>query len=235
MVEGPKLLEEALAAGAPVEGVYASAGYHHAVLDRAASAGIRVFALAPGVMDRVATTVTPQPVMAVVGLARSDLGDLAGSSLLVVCVDVRDPGNLGTVLRSAEAAGADGVICCQGTVAVHNPKCLRASAGSIFHVPVVSGPEPVEVLEVLGSWGLQRVGTRVSGGTGHRDIDFRRPTAIVLGNEARGLPEELASYLDVALTIPIRGRSESLNVGMAASVLCFEASGQREGDEDQPV
>ena len=108
----------------------------------------------------------------------------AGRGPIVVCVDVRDPGNLGTVLRSAEAAGAAGVICCAGTVDVYNPKCVRASAGSLFHVQVVSGGDPVEVLSALGDWGVHRMATRPSGGTPYFRADLTRPTAIVLGNEA---------------------------------------------------
>jgi len=227
VVEGPKLVGEALAAGAAVEGVYAGPGYDHEVLTRAADAGVRIFRLAPGVLERVATTTSPQPVVAVVAMPTVDLGALEGSSLLVVCADLRDPGNLGTVLRSAEAAGADGVVTCAGTVDAFNPKCVRASAGSLFHVPLAPGPEAPAVLERLGAWGLQRAATVAHGGVPHDEADLTRPTALVLGNEARGLPPGVEGAIDLRLTVPIRGRAESLNVGMAAAVLCFEAARQR--------
>lgn len=227
VLEGPKLLEEALEAGAPLEAVYVAPGFDEPVIERAATAGVRVFTLAPGVMERVSDTVTPQPVAAVSRYVDVALDTLALSDLVVVCVDVRDPGNLGTVLRSAEAAGAGGVVCCEGSVDIYNPKCVRASAGSLFHVKVVAGGEPVDVLEALGEWGLRRLGTRPSSGTPYHRADLTLGTAFVLGNEARGLPPEVAAHVDDMVSVPMAGRAESINVGMTAAVLCFEAARQR--------
>ena len=227
VVEGAKVLSEALAAGAPVEAVFVAPGAPDEVVVAAQALGVRVHELAPGVMERVADTVSPQPVMAVVGYVDVELDALEGASLLVVCVDVRDPGNAGTVLRSAEAAGADGVLCCGGSVDVYNPKTVRASAGSLFHVPVVAGGDAVEVLERIGRWGLRRFGAVAMSGSDYVAADFTGPTALALGNEATGLPDRVAGLLDERVTIPMAGRSESLNVGMAAAVLCFEAARQR--------
>jgi RNA methyltransferase, TrmH family len=190
-------------------------------------AGVRVYDLEPGVLQRVAGTVTPQPVLAVVGMDETGIADLSGSGPVIVCVDVRDPGNLGTVLRSAEASGAAGVVCCDGTVDVYNPKCVRASAGALFHVGVVSGGAPLAVLDVLGAAGRRRLGSAVGLGTSYEDADLAAPLALVLGNEAWGLPADLISALDGMVSIPMEGRSESLNVGMACAVLCFEAARQR--------
>ena len=227
VVEGAKLVGEALRAGAAVEGVYATAGaLDEPVVRAAADAGVRVFGLAPGVIERVTDTVTAQPVLAVAGMADVGLDALHLSRLVLVCADVRDPGNLGTVLRSAEASGAGGVICCEGTVDVYNPKCVRASAGSVFHVGLVAGGEVVEVLEQVGAWGMRRLGTAAEGGEPYPSVDFTVPTALVLGNEAHGLPEAASGALDGLVTIPMVGRAESLNVGMAAAVLCFEAARQ---------
>jgi TrmH family RNA methyltransferase len=183
--------------------------------------------LAPGVLERVADTVTPQPVAAVVARVDVDLDALRGAQLVVVCVDVRDPGNLGSVLRVAEGSGAGGVICCEGSVDAYSPKTVRASAGSLFHVPVVAGGEPLEVLDRMGRWGVHRVGTDVRGGAPYDRVDLTAPTAVVLGNEAHGLPTGLAGELDDTITIPMIGRTESLNVGMAAAVICFESARQR--------
>ena len=209
--------------------MYAAPGAPGELLARAAEAGARVLELAPGVIERVAGTVTPQPVVAVVPYVDVALDELRGADLVVVCIDVRDPGNLGTVLRSAEASGAGGVICCNGSVDVYNPKAVRASAGSLFHVPVVAGGDPVGVLERIGTWGLRRLGTVARGGRDYAAADLTAPTALVLGNEAAGLPSDLAArgLLDAEVTIPMIGRTESLNVGMAAAVLCFEAARQR--------
>lgn len=225
------MLSEALAAGVPVEAVFAAPGAPPDLLERAAAAGARVHDLAPGVLERVAGTVTPQPVLATVPYVDVELETLASADLVVVCVDVRDPGNAGTVLRSAEAAGAGGVVCCNGCVDVYNPKTVRASAGSLFHVPVVNGGDAVEVLSRIGTWGLRRLGAVAGRGTDYTDADLVAPTAIVLGNEASGLPASVAAggILDGEITIPMTGRSESLNVGMAAAVLCFESARQRRG------
>ncbi|MDQ4098116.1 MAG: RNA methyltransferase [Actinomycetota bacterium] len=228
VVEGPKLVDEALRAGAPVEGLYAAPeGITDPVVEQARQAGVRVFPLAAGVLERATDTVTPQPVLAIAGQTDVALDDLRGREPLVVCVDVRDPGNLGTVLRTAEASGAGGVICCDGTVDVYNPKCVRASAGSVFHVRLVAGGDPVEVLERVGAWGLRRLGTAVRTGTPYHRVDLTQQTALVLGNEASGVPSSVVSCIDDWITIPMTGRAESLNVGMAAAVLCFEAARQR--------
>jgi len=233
IVEGAKVLAEALAAGVAVESVYVDCTIADpsAALDRvlaaAHAAGIRVFDLAPGVLGRVADTITPQPVLAIVPRIDVSLPDLAGADLVVVCVDLRDPGNAGTVIRSAEAAGAGGVVCCAGSVDVFNPKTVRASAGALFRVAVVAGGDPCEVLAELGRRGLARLATTARGGDDYTEVDLTRPVALVLGNEAHGLPAGLAGVLDGHVTIPMAGRAESLNAGMAAAVLCFEAARQR--------
>ena len=229
VLEGAKLLAEALDAGAVLEAVFVDprASGVEALLDRARSGGARVHHLEPGVLERVAGTVTPQPVLAVAPWVDVPLEEVLGSSLVVVCVDVRDPGNAGTILRSAEAAGAGAVVFCDGSVDVFNPKTVRASAGSLFHVPVVASGTPAEVLGRLGEAGLRRHATVVRGGTPYDEVDLTARVALVLGNEASGLPPGLDHLLDGGLTVPMAGRAESLNVGMAAAVVCFEALRQR--------
>ncbi|HZQ84463.1 MAG TPA: RNA methyltransferase [Acidimicrobiales bacterium] len=227
VLEGEKLLTEAVNAGVSVESVYLAPGAN--VADTLLGRAARVFDLAPGVMERVADTVSPQPVLAVAPYVDSPLDALESPTFVVVCVDLRDPGNAGTVLRSAEAAGADGVIFCVGAVDVYNPKTVRASAGSLFHVPVVAGGEPVSVVQALGQQGLRTLGASARGGTDYAATDLTGPLALVVGNEAHGLPADVAAALDDRITIPMAGRSESLNAGMATAVLCFEAARQRRG------
>jgi TrmH family RNA methyltransferase len=232
VVEGAELLSVALDAGVAVESVYvAPEGRDNpvvtAVVARAFEAGSRVFDLEPGVLERVADTVTPQPVLAVVGFEPPELGALRQADLVVVCTDVRDPGNAGTLIRTADAAGAGGVVCCDGTVDPYNPKTVRASAGSVFHLPIVAGGEAVAVLERLGGWGLRTLGTVVRDGVDYADIDLTDRVALVFGNEAAGLSAEVLAALDEAVTIPMAGRAESLNVSVSAAVLCFEVLRQR--------
>jgi len=231
VLEGAKLLAEALDAGVVLEAVFVDhrATSHEPLLQRARDAGARIHALEPGVLERVAGTVTPQPVMAVAGWTDVPLEAVFAADLIVVCVDVRDPGNAGTVLRSAEAAGAGAVVFCDGSVDVFNPKTVRASAGSLFHVPVVASGAPAEVLGRLGAAGLRRYATVARGGTPYDVADLSSRVAIVLGNEAHGLPAGLDEVIDGGLTVPMAGRAESLNVGIAAAVICFESLRQRRG------
>ena len=234
VIEGPNLLDEALKANAPIEAVYLDAGWSSdrlsGLVAQCYEQGARVFELEAGVLARVAGTVTPQPVIAVVGMPAFTLDDVraAGPRLLLVCVDVRDPGNAGTVVRSAWAAGVDALVCCEGTVDVYNPKAVRASAGAVLHVPVVAAGPATDVLSELGAWGLTRLATAAEGGSDYATTDLTRPTAFVLGNEAAGLElAELRPHLDGVVSIPMVSGAESLNAGMVAAVLCFEAARQR--------
>ena len=210
----------------PPESLYVDAGAAGSdpglveLVGLARDAGARIFELAPGVVERVATTVTPQPVLAVFPMLDTPSVP-EGAGIVVVMADVRDPGNAGTVLRSADASGARAVVCCGGSVDPYNPKTVRASAGSLFHVPVVLAGPPRDALDALGAAGLRRLGAVVTGGQDYTSVDWSVPTALVLGNEAWGLPEGLP--LDGMVGIPMEGRAESLNVGMACAVLCFEA------------
>jgi len=232
VVEGAELLSVALAAGADVEAVYvAPEGADTPAVVEVTSAvlagGGRVFDLAPGVMARVASTVSPQPLLAVVPYRPATWSSLDGATLVVVCVDVRDPGNLGTVIRTADAAGVDAVVVCEGTVDPTNPKVVRSTAGSLFHLPVVDGGPAADALAELSARGLTTVATVVRGGTDYTGFDWTRPVALVLGNEATGLDPGLAASLGDGVTVPMAGRAESLNVGISAAVLCFEALRQR--------
>lgn len=239
-MEGAELLAAAVQSGAPIEAVYvAPEGRANPavakVVDRVFAAGVRVFDLAPGVIERVSDTVSPQPIVAVVGFTPATIVDLEGASMVLVCVDVRDPGNAGTIIRTADAAGVDGVVCCDGTVDPTNPKTVRASAGSLFQVPVVAGGDPPAVIEQLGGYGLTMVGTKVRDGVDYTTFDWRQRVGVVLGNEASGLDASLRSRLDVSVSIPMVGRAESLNVSVSAAALCFEALRQRRAGAGGPA
>jgi len=154
------------------------------------------------------------------------LDTLAPPELAVVCVDVRDPGNAGTVLRSCDASAVDAVFLCAGTVDPFNPKTVRSSAGSIFHVQVVVAAETIAVVDWLHRRGVRVLGTSADG-VDYARLDLTGPSAFVLGNESSGLSPSLSSSFDAMVAIPMAGRAESLNVGVAAAVLCFEAQRQR--------
>ncbi len=145
----------------------------------------------------------------------------------MVCAEVRDPGNAGTVIRTADAVGAAAVVFADGTVDPTNPKTVRASAGSIFHLPVVAGVRARAHPTVCTRADTRRSGRWPGEASAYTDFDWRRPVALVLGNEAAGLTDEAADALDATVTIPLDGRAESLNVSTAAAVVCFEARRQR--------
>ena len=232
VVEGAELLATALAAGARVESVYVAPEGRSGdgPVDAAFTKGARVFDLAPGVIERVADTVHPQPVISIVSFSVSEMGEPQAASvraLVVVCAEVRDPGNAGTVIRTADAVGATAVAFADGTVDPTNPKTVRASAGSIFHLPIIEGGPVVELIRGLHEGGYTTVGTLAQEGRAYTDFDWCQPVAIVLGNEAAGLTDEVVDALDATVTIPLDGRAESLNVSTAAAVVCFEARRQR--------
>jgi RNA methyltransferase, TrmH family len=233
VLEGPRVVAAALERGAVLETVYLGPGADRAfapLVERVRRGGVRVAELKEGVLERVGATATPQPVLAVAPRADLALGALPVEGLVLVLVSVQDPGNAGTLLRSAEASGAAGVVFCGNSVDAHHPKVVRSSAGAIFGIPVVEGQDPVEVLEALGAQGRRRLGTAAAGGEPLDGVDLEGPLALVLGNEARGLGPELAPHLDGTVTIPTAGSAgESLNVAMAGTVLCFEAARRRHG------
>jgi TrmH family RNA methyltransferase len=146
---------------------------------------------------------------------------------LLVAVGLQDPGNAGALLRSAAASGAGGVVFCSGCVDVYNPKSVRASAGAIFRVPSCVGPEPEEMLDMMAEWGLRLLAAAPDGGMDYTDLDLTAPTALVLGGEAAGLPATVRERVGILVTVPMHRAVESLNVAMAATVLCFEAARQR--------
>lgn len=179
-------------------------------------------------MERVASTNSPQPVIAIALKRDLDIADLAptNSSDWVVVVDkISDPGNLGTILRSAEAAGAKAVVLTTGTVDAFSPKVVRASAGAIFNIPVYEGVTIQEVGEIgFALWGSSS--HEMHNSSNFTTTDLSGKIAIVLGNEAHGLSPN--TKLDGWLTIPHAGRGESLNVAMAATLLCFEVKRQHD-------
>lgn len=134
------------------------------------------------------------------------------------------------MIRTADASGVGAVVCCEGSVDPTNPKTVRSSAGSLFHVPVVAGGPPEAVLAALRGWGFTTVGTLVHNGLDYTTFDWKQKVAVVFGNEASGLGPSVVDALDATVSIPMAGRAESLNVGVSAAVLCFEAMRQRRGD-----
>jgi RNA methyltransferase, TrmH family len=234
----------ALVAGVAIEAVYFEAPAATparpacaAVLSLAVAHGVRVIELADGVLAKVADAMTPQPVLAVATLPDTRLDRLPDDGFVLVLHDVRDPGNLGTAVRAADAAGTAAVVVSGESVDVFNPKALRATAGSVFHLPVCVAGSLSQALEALHATERHVLGAVVDGGTSLWRAPLSAKSAAVVGGEATGLSEVDRATLDGTVTIEMAGRAESLNVGVAAALLCFEALRRRAGPvgTDEPT
>ncbi|RKS77819.1 TrmH family RNA methyltransferase [Motilibacter peucedani] len=232
LAEGPQAVREALACTPQlVSSVLVTdelAGRHPELLAATAEAGAELVRVAGDVLAELAQTVTPQGVVAVCGFLDVPLADAVrpGHRLVAVLSNVRDPGNAGTVLRAADAAGADAVVLSDASVDVYNGKAVRASAGSLFHLPVSVGAPLAELVAAAHDAGLRVVAADGKGRSlddADRDGSLAGPTAWVFGNEAWGLPDETLALVDDVLAVPIHGRAESLNLATAAAV-CLYAS-----------
>jgi RNA methyltransferase, TrmH family len=229
LVEGPQATREANDAGRLL-GLFCTteAVAHHADIVEAAKArGVRITPVTDEVLRSVAETVTPQGLVGIGRTVTVDLSTVLDRSprLLTVLAYARDPGNVGTVIRCADAAGADGVVVGTESVDVHNGKCVRASAGSLFHVPIAFEAPLADALLHIRDAGLVVLAADVSGSTTLDDaIDggtLSRPVAWVFGNEAWGLPDEIHRVADDVVRIPLYGKAESLNLATAAAVCLY--------------
>ncbi|CAN5426861.1 RNA methyltransferase [soil metagenome] len=230
LVEGPVLLATALDADVTLIDVYVDEGALDrpaivAVLDRL-PAGVDPWLVPSGVLDRVGDAATSQGITAVVERRDPPWPTPATTPFVLVLADVSDPGNAGTLIRAAAAAGA-GAVVVGGGVDPSSPKVVRSSAGSIFAVDVVDTLSAFDAVDRLRTLGYRTVGMVVRDGEPYDEVDLTGPLAVVVGNEARGLPVELVERMDRSVTIPMAGTTESLNVAMAGTVVCFEVLRQR--------
>jgi RNA methyltransferase, TrmH family len=220
LIEGAQTVGEALADGR-LESLFV-ASQTEPLAVRAAQAGVPVDVVSERVMERLTSTVTPQGVVGIAPLVDRSIELLAGPGFVTILDDVRDPGNAGTILRSADAAGALGVVFAGNSVDPYNPKAVRASAGSIFHVPIVRGPASAEAARSLRDRGFSIVAMDMHGDEDLFETELAPSTAFVFGNEAHGLSEGALAAVDRRVRVPHVGRAESLNLAAAATVCLFE-------------
>ena len=233
-IEGPNLLEEALRAGLRVACIFVAQGAEHLLDALPLSPETEILLLPKALLDSVLTTEAPQSVAALVeppAWSWSDLLEGRGKTapLIVILAGLQDPGNLGTILRSAEAFGASGILTLPGTVSPWNPKTVRASAGSIFRLPLLAATAE-ECFSRLRQSGIRIFSTALREASPAHRADLTGPTALIIGNEGNGVPPELAAQAEASITIPCPGPVESLNASVAAAVLLYEASRQRSAD-----
>lgn len=228
LAEGAQAVREALRRPELVEAVIVDDAEVHAELLAMADEKI-CWRAHPDDMVQLSDTVTPQGVVAICRQELAHLDEIIAPKLVVVCAQVRDPGNAGTVIRCADAFGADAVVFTKGSVEVFNPKTVRATVGSLFHLPIIVGVEIADAVAYLHQQGMQVLAA--DGGGAHLDElaeELSRPTAWIMGNEAWGLPERERSLADKVVGVPMWGQAESLNLSTAAAVCLYAtASAQR--------
>jgi len=229
LVEGMNGISEAFAAGKTPELLFLTETAPEQLAELARASRVPVHAVSEGVMRAISDAENPPGAVAVVPFVDVEPERLlaCATDLVVVLAGVQDPGNLGTTLRTARAAGAGAVFLTEGTVDVYNAKVVRASAGALFRVSVAREVAVPWVLAGLGSRGFRRIAAVPAAPTAYDEVDMSGPCALVFGNEARGLPRDVLSSVDERASIPMQESAESLNVGISAAVFLFEASRQR--------
>ncbi|MDN5326403.1 MAG: methyltransferase, TrmH family [Moorella sp. (in: firmicutes)] len=241
LVEGVHLLEEALQAGAPLEVVLYSPRIFttprgEKLVAGLQRAGYRCLAVAEETMAGISTATTPPGIVAVAPIQAKNLAELLAvtvplhfPSLFVIAAGIQDPGNLGTIWRTALGAGATGLILTHGCVDPYNPKVVRSAMGATFRLPVAGGVEPALLARELRDAGLELVVADVGAPLTFWQVDLRRPLALVVGSENHGPGPELLAAATARVGIPLVGPVDSLNVAVAAAILLYEALRQRQG------
>ncbi|WP_353987668.1 TrmH family RNA methyltransferase [Ruicaihuangia caeni] len=233
LIEGPQSVAEALAYHAErlleLYATDAALDRHPHIIEAAVAAGIDVEETSEQVLAAMADTVTPQGLVAVCRQLEQSVDEVleAGPRLVALLHEIRDPGNAGTIIRAADAADADAVIFTGDSVDIYNPKVVRSTTGSLFHLPVIAEQDLTEVISRLSSAGLQVIAADVKGGDLLQAREagvLAKPTAWLFGNEAHGLSDSTLALAGSALKVPLYGRAESMNLATAASVCLYESA-----------
>lgn len=242
LVEGVQCVAEALLSTHIPEclicndrGIEAMEAYADVIRERS----VLCFSVSDEVIASLAATVTPQGVIAVSPLVHLGLDKIlsTGPATVLVANRVRDPGNLGNMVRIADAAGVGGMIVCAESADLYNPKTVRSTAGSLFHIPLAVGEDISTTVRALKEAGFAVFAADAHSGTGMWEAEWPQRLALVMGNEAWGIPSEEAALADGLVHVPILGKAESLNVSAAAAVLLYEverrrSAGVSEGGDD---
>jgi TrmH family RNA methyltransferase len=234
-IEGSKFVAEALKENTDIlyiimSDMFLAGQGKEELADIIEKSSIRCYGVPESLFGSISDTRTPQGILAVLRLQRQALKEaVPGKGMLVVMDNVRDPGNMGTIIRTADAAGCAGVIVTEGCVDVFNPKVLRSTMGSIFHIPVYHCGSVEEALKKVKESGFLICSSHLEGATDIFDVDLTGNVALVIGSEAGGVSESAVRNADLLVRIPMAGRAESLNVSVAAGIMMFEAVRQKKG------
>jgi len=232
-VEGVRSLEEALKSNFFIDFVVASTKFINQDSEKsprlmAQLQQFKLYSVSEDLFDSLSDTVTPQGVMAVIKMKFFEPKEYMGGNFLVVALDrIKDPGNMGTIIRTADAAGVDIIIGGKGCVDFYNPKVIRSTMGSIFHMPVIETDDLAATLKDLKNTGGRIVTTHLAAKKYYYELDMTGPTVIVMGKEDEGVSDEITEISDEVVKIPMRGPAESLNVSVAHGIILFEAVKQR--------
>lgn len=213
VVEGERLVKEALDIA------------DYVVVSESFSSDIKAdYVVKDSIFNKICDTVTPQGVLAVCKMMKNEYKNDIDNPFYIMLENVQDPGNMGTIVRTADAAGADGVFLSKGCVDIYNPKVIRSTMGSLFHLPVYKNMDLIDVLKDIK---VPTIAAHLKGDKTPYDVDMKNGIVILIGNEGNGLTDELTAVADSLVKIPMPGKSESMNAAVAAAIMIYEAVRQR--------
>lgn len=234
IIEGIKNIEEALKSGAKIDTLIISkklldSSDVYSIIERIEKQGALVQYVNDAVLESISDTKTPQGILATVSKLEYQLNDFMDKEdkFILLIENIQDPGNLGTIIRTADAAGIDGIIIVGNSVDIYNPKVVRSTMGSIFHLPILEIEEIDWVISRLKEKSIRIVATDLNTDSYHWGIDYRGDLCIAVGNEAKGISDKLRGQADILVKIPILGKAESLNVATAAGIMLYQGVAKR--------
>ncbi|RKD24651.1 hypothetical protein BEP19_05140 [Ammoniphilus oxalaticus] len=228
IVEGEHVVEEAIKQEAPIEALLMTEAFPATeIISQFAQTNPSIcFQVSDTIMRRLSETETPQGIMAITKIQKDELESFIHKKYLLLLDAIQDPGNLGTIIRAADAAGVDGIILGNGTVDPHNSKVVRSTMGSIFHIPIIQA-NLAEIIGQLQQHEYTFIAASLEGAVAYDEQDYTGSIGIVIGNEANGVSEEILRACSSRIKIPLYGRAESLNAAIAAGIIMYEATRQR--------
>ena len=230
-VEGIKMIDE-VPSDWKINQIFVSEQFikkNNKYLDKFIPKGIEIVKVSDQIFKHISDTVAPQGIKAVVFEKKHEINDIINNEnpLIIMVENLQDPGNLGTIIRTADAVNADGIILSCGTVELYNPKVIRSTMGSIFHLPIVCYQDLNEVIPLLKEKDIMTFATHLKGSVYPYSLDLTKGCAMIIGNEGNGISDEIANKTDMYVKIPMLGKAESLNAAMAAGIVMYEAVRQR--------
>lgn len=227
LLEGIRGIQDTLSASKQIECVFYESKIDSVpggtdILQQIRTSKIELYKVTSEVMKKIADTKNPQGLMAVVRIPDHNLSDLLENSQYILMLDkIQDPGNMGTLIRSAEASGFDGILLTGGSTDPYSSKCIRAATGAVSHIPVIELNNTEDVLEIMKEKKFQILGAALENGISYTTVKYEAPLALLIGNEASGIHPDLLAMVAQRITIPMRGKTQSLNAAVAGSVLMF--------------